>query len=95
MLPNGIRLIVQPEAASDTVTVSGAIKHNDDLQSPPGKDGVEQVLEGLFPYGTQTLDRLAYQKALDDISAQESAGPDVFVARAQGELRSRRRAASR
>ncbi len=79
MLPNGIRLIVQPEAASDTITVAGSIKHNDDLQAPPGKEGVEQVLEGLFAYGTTTLDRLAFQKALDDISAQETAGPSFSL----------------
>ncbi len=73
-LPNGLRLIVQPESASDTVTVYGSIRHQDDLQTAPGKEGVEDVLEGLFPYGTTTLDRIAYQKALDDIAAQESAG---------------------
>jgi zinc protease len=74
-LPNGLRLIVQPEDASDTVTVYGVIRHQDALQTPPGKDGVENVLEGLFPFGTTSLDRVAYQKALDDIAAQESAGP--------------------
>jgi len=44
------------------------------LQTPPGKDGVDQVLGELFSYGTETLDRLAFQKALDDIAASESAG---------------------
>ncbi len=32
------------------------------------------LLDGLYSYGTQTLDRLAFQKALDDIAANESAG---------------------
>ncbi len=73
-LPNGLRLIVQPESASDTVTVVGEIRHNDALQAPPGKEGIDGVLDGLFAYGTSHLDRLAYQKALDDIAAQESAG---------------------
>jgi zinc protease len=73
-LPNGLRLIVQPETASDTVTVVGEIKHQDALQTASGKDGVGDVLGGLFAYGTATLDRLSFQKALDDISAQESAG---------------------
>jgi zinc protease len=73
-LPNGIRLIVQPETISDTVSVVGEIKHQDALQTPPGKDGVDDVLGGLFSYGTTSLDRLAYQKALDDIAANESAG---------------------
>ena len=37
------------------------------------------VLEELFSYGTTTLDRLAFQKALDDIAASESAGYDFSV----------------
>ena len=78
-LPNGLRLIVQPENTSDTVSISGVVKHNDDLQTPAGKDGVEAVLEGLYGYGTTTLDRIAYQKALDDISAQESPGPSFSL----------------
>jgi zinc protease len=39
-----------------------------------GKDGANDVLNDLFSYGTKTLDRLAFQKALDDIAADESAG---------------------
>ncbi len=45
-----------------------------DLETPPGEEGVGQILDGLFSYGTKTLDRLAFQKALDDIAANESAG---------------------
>jgi len=73
-LPNGIKLIVQPETISNSVTVVGQIKNNADLEAPQGQEGVSSVLGELFPYGTQTLDRLAYQKALDDIAADESAG---------------------
>jgi zinc protease len=73
-LPNGIRLIVQTERTSPTVTLLGSVKQQTQLETPPGKDGVSDVLEGLFSYGTRTLDRLAFQKALDDIAASESAG---------------------
>ena len=73
-LPNGIRLIVQTEKTSPTITLIGSVKQQTQLQTPPGKDGVSDVLEGLFSYGTKTLDRLAFQKALDDIAASESAG---------------------
>ncbi len=73
-LPNGIRLIVKTDTTSKTVSVVGSVKHNPDLASPAGKEGVSELLEGLFSYGTQTLDRLAFQKALDDISASENAG---------------------
>ncbi len=73
-LSNGIRLIVRTEPASPTVTVIGSIKHQPDLQIPAGKDGVDEVLAELFSYGTQTLDRLKFQEALDDIAASESGG---------------------
>jgi zinc protease len=78
-LPNGLRLIVQSETTSDTVTVAGRINHEDDLQTASGKEGVGDVLDGLFSYGTTSLDRLAYAKALDDISAQVSAGTDFSL----------------
>jgi zinc protease len=73
-LPNGIRLIVRTDHTSPTVTVMGGVKHNSDLQTPKGQDGVADVLDGLYSYGTTTLDRIAFQKALDDIAATESAG---------------------
>jgi zinc protease len=73
-LKNGIRLIVQTEKTSPTVTLTGSIKTLNQLETPAGKDGVSDVLEGLFSYGTKTLDRVAFQKALDDIAAGESAG---------------------
>lgn len=73
-LSNGIRLIVQTEKISPTITLAGSIKMQTEMETPPGKDGVADVLEGLFSYGTKTLDRLTFQKALDDIAASESAG---------------------
>ena len=73
-LPNGIRLIVRTDRTSPTVTLVGSIDHNSDLQTPPGQDGVADVLDQLYSYGTQSLDRLAFQKALDDIAANENAG---------------------
>jgi zinc protease len=78
-LPNGIRLIIQPETISDTVSVYGRVKNNDKVQMPPGKDGVDQALNQLFSFGTKSLDRLAFQKALDDIGANESAGTDFSL----------------
>ena len=78
-LSNGIRLIVETERASPTVTLIGSIKTQSQMQSPHGQDGVSDVLEGLFSYGTKTLDRLAFQKALDDIAASESAGSNFSL----------------
>jgi zinc protease len=78
-LPNGIKLIVQPETISDTVSVYGRVKNNAKVQMPAGQDGVDQALDKLFSYGTKSLDRLAFQKALDDIGANESAGVDFSL----------------
>ena len=79
-LPNGLKLIVQPETISDTVELYGAVQTNQDLQAPKGEEGVADVLEGLFPFGTEHLDRLAFQQALDAISAHESAGASFSLA---------------
>jgi zinc protease len=78
-LPNGIKLVVQPELVSDTVSVYGRVKNNAKVQMPEGKEGVDQALDKLFSYGTKSLDRLAFQKALDDIGANESAGADFSL----------------
>jgi zinc protease len=78
-LPNGMRLIVQTEKTSPTVTLLGSIRTQTQLQTPPGQDGVSDVLEGLFSYGTQTLDRIAFQKALDDIAASATAGSNFTL----------------
>ena len=48
VLPNGLRLIVQPETISDTVSVYGRVKNRAEVQVPPGKEGVDQLLDHLF-----------------------------------------------
>ncbi len=78
-LPNGIRLIVQPENVSPTITVMGRIKNKPELEEPAGKEGVAELLQSLFSYGTTSLDRLAFQKAQDDIGATISAGTSFSV----------------
>ena len=78
-LPNGLKLIVQPESISNTVSVFGHVRNNVDLEAPKGQKGVDEVLSQLFSYGTTSLDRLAFQKALDDIGAKESADTDFSL----------------
>jgi zinc protease len=78
-LPNGLRLIVKTDNASPTVSVTGSVRHDFGLQTKPGQEGIADVLGTLFTYGTQTLDRLAFNKALDDIAANESAGYSFSV----------------
>ena len=79
-LPNGLKLIVQSEDVSDTVTVLGHIRNRPETQEPKGKEGITQVLDELLNYGSEHLDRVAFQQQLDAIGARESAGPDFAVA---------------
>ena len=79
ILPNGIKLIVQPETVSNTISVYGEIKNNSALETPKGHDGVDGVLQQLFSYGSKNLDRIDFQKALDDIGIYESAGTSFSV----------------
>ncbi len=78
-LPNGLTVIVQPEDVSDTVTVMGHVHNRPEVEEPQGKEGVAQLLERLFPFGTQIRDRVAFQKALDTIGANEHAGSTFAV----------------
>ena len=75
-LPNGLTLVVQPEDVSDTVTVFGHIRNRPEVQAPHGQEGVSNLLGELLTYGSQKLDRLSFQRALDDIGAEANAGTD-------------------
>ena len=78
-LPNGLKLIIQSISNNDTVSVYGQVKDNPNVETPKGKEGVDQVFDELFSYGSKTLDRLAFQKAVDEIGAIESAGNDFSL----------------
>ncbi len=78
-LPNGLRIIVQPEHSTSTVTVTGEIENNGQVQAPAGKEGVGAVTGDLFAYGTSSRDRLAYQSELDSIAANEQAGTSFSI----------------
>ena len=78
-LPNGLTLIVQSEDVSDTVSVYGHIRNRPETEELAGQEGVSQVLERLLPYGSERLDRLAFQGALDAIGARAHAGTDFSV----------------
>ncbi len=76
---NGLKLIIQYESVSDTVSVYGHVKNNPDMEAPPEKEGVSLILNPLFSFGTTSLDRLAFQKALDDIGAEVSVETDFSL----------------
>jgi zinc protease len=79
VLSNGVRLIVQPETISETVSVYGAVKNRPELETPPGKEGVDQILDSLFSYGSITLGRLEFESAADAIGAKVSAGTNFSL----------------
>ena len=73
ILENGLRLIVQTDSTSPTVLVRGSVKHSVDSRSDR-ESAVVEILKGLYAGGPQDMDRLAFDKALDDIGADEAAG---------------------
>jgi zinc protease len=75
-LANGLTLIVQPEDVSDTVSVYGHIRNRPEMQEPKGSEGVAPLLDRLLTYGSERLDRVEFQQALDAIGAKEKAGTD-------------------
>ena len=78
-LPNGLSLIVQTADVSDTVSVFGHIRNRPETEENAGEEGVAQVLDRLLTYGSEHLDRVAFQQALDDIGGREHAGTDFAV----------------
>jgi len=78
-LGNGLSLVVQTEDVSDTVSVFGHIRNRPETEERSGEEGVSQVLERLLTYGSERLDRVAFEEALDRIGAREHAGTDFSV----------------
>ncbi|HEY3730409.1 MAG TPA: pitrilysin family protein [Steroidobacteraceae bacterium] len=78
-LANGVTLIVQPETVSDTVSVYGYIRNRPEMQMPAGREGVSHLLDLLLSYGSEHLDRLAFEQALDAIGAHEQAGSEFSL----------------
>ncbi len=75
-LSNGITLIVQPENVSDTVSVYGHIENRPEIETATGKEGVAELVSAMFRYGSEHLDRVSFQQALDAIGAGEHGGTD-------------------
>ncbi len=78
-LSNGITLVVLQTNVSDTVSIFGHIRNRPELAEAAGKEGASLVLDELLSFGTEKHDRVSFQKALDAIGAQESAGTDFSI----------------
>jgi len=75
-LPNGLKLIVQPETISNMVSIYGHIRNRPVLETARGREGVDEMLDHLFSFGSTRMSRLTFLKNIDDIGANESAGSD-------------------
>jgi len=73
-LSNGLRLIVQPLSSTSAVSLYGSVYTREDLQAPPGQEGVEDMLNTLFSWGPKGMSREAFEAAWDSIGADYSAG---------------------
>ncbi len=78
-LANGLTLIVQTEDVSNTVSVYGHIRSQPGLEEPHGEEGVSDLLDRMFMFGSNSLHRLQFQQALDAIGASEQAGADFSL----------------
>ncbi len=80
-LTNGLQLIVQPETISDSVSVYGRVRNYPGVRDSTEGAGTAwtRCLTSFSSFGSESLDRLAFQKALDDIGANESAGTSFEV----------------
>jgi predicted Zn-dependent peptidase len=76
ILENGLRLIVQTDSTSPTVLVRGSVKHTVESQSGVDDDAVAGILKGLYEDGTQNMDRLTFDKVLDEAKSLVPALPD-------------------
>ncbi len=76
---NGLTLTVRPEHLSPTVVLRGYVETSSDLYEPRGKDGVAQLTEALFPFGTTTYGRTEYDAQVDAIAANVDLGSSFGV----------------
>jgi zinc protease len=59
--------------------VFGEVKTSPAVEAPQGQEGVAEVENDLFAYGTASLDRIQFQAALDQIGADETSGTHFSV----------------
>ncbi len=66
--------MVKPEPESGTIQLAGEVKNNPFIQDPPGKEGLLNLTDQLFLYGSPAHDRVKFAEALDDLGADADTG---------------------
>ena len=82
-LPNGLRLIVKTVTASPTVTVLGNVRHEPNLEAPPGKEGEADVLRGAFQLRNQEPGPAGLSKGSRRYRRQRKRGIQLFGPRSE------------
>jgi zinc protease len=73
-LPNGLRLIVQPEMGSSAVVVRGSVAGSPIVETPPGQEGIDDLLDEIFYEGPADVIDEDWNAELDDTGADLTAG---------------------
>ena len=73
-LSNGLRLVVQPLSSTSAVSLYGSVHTSENLQAPPGQEGVEDMVNTLLAWGPKGMTRDDFEAAWDSIGADYSAG---------------------
>jgi zinc protease len=73
-LPNGLRLIVQPETGSNGVVVRGYVAGSPIVETPAGQEGVDDLLGEIFYEGPADVVDEDWNAELDDTGADLTAG---------------------
>lgn len=73
-LPNGLRLIVQPETGSNGVVVRGYVAGSPAVETPAGQEGIDDLLGQIFYEGPADVIDEDWNAELDDTGADLTAG---------------------
>jgi zinc protease len=79
-LPNGLRYAIRRETSAPMVIVEGVVRTAPMLYEPRGKDGVQQIVDSLLGWGTQTMPYQEYQRQFDLLAADARLGSTFLLA---------------
>lgn len=61
-LPNGLKLVVRPATVSHTINLYGIIRHNEDMQEPPGQEALPTLPMNCSAMAAPCMTGLACRK---------------------------------